>query len=612
MILKFRLLVGALSLLCLFIVSHTTFGFIERRYTLPEVIDSSTNVVFGTVESVDVQKLRAVVKVEEDVMGKSGLNKIRINLAVGQRRPGTSPEEMIKYFQKGKPVVLFYDKHSGQLNSLGHVGGKWFQCKTFIGEGKDWKDRWWTFTHIEIHMHRTFKGWTADLQKQVGEILQKTKPILANDPAPEIDKASENHIKVLIFSNRKYPAELRTLRKISKIGKYQFAYRATQDQNLPGLEKVNILWLGYRALGEGEYSLNGSSEKQIRKFVKNGGILIASGQDSDSKRGWFAGRLKGVESETQMGIHPSENAGDIFRKPNKVVTGNIYTEDSWNDWGKNFIVLATTNDRRNVAVGMLKYGKGMYLITSLHHETYFQASSNGRLMENLIHFAAKHLNAPTPKVQYASIEPNKSKSVARSVERAPIAEDKVEAILTHPSTPSKNNERSKEEDELGKRISNLQKKFSAIQTSFDQLEEESIRDEDKPDELDNKIGNLQNKFSAIRKDINQLEEESRRDFDKSQLIKPVLERSEGKEGVEEKELQPIPTELPPQQEIYKKIDEIFSKLQRKIDLFNQEITNEFSNSNSELEAIEKRLERFRKSVDDVRNSVTELDLAFEK
>jgi len=165
---------------------------------------------------------------------------------------------------------------------------------------------------------------------------------------------------------------------------------------------------------------------------------------------------------------------------------------------------------------------------------------------------------------------------------------------------------------LGKRISNLQKKFSAIQNSFDQLEEESKRDEDKPDELDNKIGNLQNKFSAIRKDINQLEEESRRDFDKSQLIKPVLERSEGKEGVEEKELQPIPTELPPQKDIYKEIDEILSKLQRKIDLFNQEITTEFSNSNAELEAIEKRLERFRKSVDDVRSSFIELDLAFEK
>ena len=123
MVLKFRWLLTAVSFLYFFCSIHPTFGFIERDYTLPEIIDSSTNIVFGTVESVDKKKLRTVVKVDQDVTGKSGLKKIRINLAVGQRRGGSSPEEMVKYFHKRDPVVIFYDKHSGQLNSVGDVGG---------------------------------------------------------------------------------------------------------------------------------------------------------------------------------------------------------------------------------------------------------------------------------------------------------------------------------------------------------------------------------------------------------------------------------------------------------------------------------------------------------
>jgi len=510
-----------------------SFGFIERHYTLQEVIDSSTNIVFGTVESVDRKRLRAVVKVDENVMGKSGLTRIRINLAVGQRRPESTPEKMIRYFRKSEPVVLFYDRHAGQLNSLGYVGGKWFQCKTFVGDGRGWQDRWWNFVHIEIYMHRTFKGRTDDLQKQVRAILQKTKPILASEPAPEFNQASENYIKILIFSNRKYPAELRTLRQISKIGNYQFAYQITYDPNLPGLERTDILWFGYRALGEDGYLLNRRAEKRIKEFVKNGGVLIVSGQDSEAiPTGWFVGKLRGVEEKTEMGIHPSKNPGDMFQKPNKIATGNIYTEDSWNSWSKPFTLLAT-NNRRNVAVGMLKYGKGMYLITSLHHETYFQASSNGRLMENLIYCAAKYLDA---------------------------------------SMPRKTNGKSK------------------------------AKREDRYDELENKIDKFQQKFRAIQKSIDQLNEVSKRELDKSRE----------KEYPREKDGQPSSTEIPPQQDYYKEINVLLSKLQRKIDLFNREIKGDFSNSKSDLQALEKRLKEFRQSVGDVKDSLTELANEIEK
>lgn len=387
------------TLLVLFFLGITakSFGYIERRYTLQEVIESCTNIVFGKVESVDSKRLRAIIKVEEDVLGKSGLEQIKINLAVGQRRPETSPEKMIRYFRVGKPAVIFYDQHSGQLNSLGHVGAKWFQCKTYVGKKwkiKDWRDKWWTFTHIEIHMHHAYKGWTVNLQKKIRETLKNMNPILGGDPSPRFKNASKNHIKILVFSNRSYATEFRVLRRISKLGKYKFACQRTYDSNLPELKQANILWIGYRGLGEDGYRLNGNSEKKIKNFVKNGGVVIVSGQDNDEggkKTNWFAGKIRGVESEVQVGIHPNRNAGVIFKQPNKVAMDDIYTEDAWNRWGKRFDVLATTNDKRNVAVGRYKYGKGLYLITSLHHQTFFQVSRSQRLIENLIYFAAEHL-----------------------------------------------------------------------------------------------------------------------------------------------------------------------------------------------------------------------------
>ncbi|MFC1713123.1 hypothetical protein ACFL6S_05615 [Candidatus Poribacteria bacterium] len=392
-----RLFTGTLFFLCLLGVCLRSYGYIERQYTLEEVIDSCTNIVYGTVESVDTKRLRAVIKVEEDVLGESGMETIKINLAVGQRRPESGPEKMIQYFREGKPAVIFYDLHTGQLNSIGHVGSKWFQCKTYVGkewEGTNWRDKWWSFTHIEVHMHQTYRGWTVNLQKKVRGMLEKQDVILARPPAPGFKKASEDHLKVLVLSERKYHTEFRTLRRISKLGEYEFACQQTYDPKLPELEQANILWIGYRSLGEDKYMLNRGTEERIKKFVQNGGVVIVSGQDNDEggkHLGWFAGKLKGVEDEIRTGIRPNKNSEDIFERPNKISVGEIYTEDSWNKGGRGFNVLANTSDGRNIAVGNYKHGKGMYILTSLHHQTFFQVSRSQRLIENLIYFGARHI-----------------------------------------------------------------------------------------------------------------------------------------------------------------------------------------------------------------------------
>ena len=67
----------------------TTPAFIEREYTIREVLDACTNIVFGEVKSVDKGRLRGVVTVEKDVKGKSELKEIKMNFATGHYKRGT-------------------------------------------------------------------------------------------------------------------------------------------------------------------------------------------------------------------------------------------------------------------------------------------------------------------------------------------------------------------------------------------------------------------------------------------------------------------------------------------------------------------------------------------
>ncbi|MBM3243050.1 hypothetical protein FJZ31_42875 [Candidatus Poribacteria bacterium] len=377
------------------IYEHKAYAFIERNYTLPEIIEACTNIVFGKVKTVNTERFLTIIVVDEDVAGKSGLSEIKINLSVGQIRPGTSPDEMIRCFKPGAPIVIFYDKHYGQLNSIGYVNGKWFQCKTFVGDDPQWTKCWWNFTHIEIYLQRTFSGRTEDLQKTVRKILKNPDAaILARPPGPTFDKASKADIKILVLSGIQYRTEFRTLCRFRKIGEYQFAFQETTTQILAGLNLANILWIGQGAIREAQYFLSDRMEKEIKNFVKNGGVVIVSGQDNDfmpDQIDWLPESIIGVQREETMDFEPTKETLDLFKRPNKIMSGQVYLENSWCQWSKKYTVLATTNNGFDMAFGMLKYGNGMYLLTSLHNETFFQVATNRRIMENLIYFAARWL-----------------------------------------------------------------------------------------------------------------------------------------------------------------------------------------------------------------------------
>ena len=131
-------------------------------------------------------------------------------------------------------------------------------------------------------------------------------------------------------------------------------------------------------------------------FVERGGVVIISGQDSDKGRpcrtGWIPEPMKGVERNGRNDFQPTPAAGMLFREPNRIQSGGVYINDTWTDWSDKYTILATTNGGKEKAVAMLKYGKGMYLVTSFQNETRTNILVNRAVMENLIHFAVKWLS----------------------------------------------------------------------------------------------------------------------------------------------------------------------------------------------------------------------------
>ena len=380
--------------MCRIEVAH---AFITRDYTLQEVLDACSNVAFGTTESVDQKRQRVIVKLDENLKGKSEFSRIKINAAVGQRTRGTSPEMLMKKFKVGLPVIIFYQREGGRLNGLGYVSGTWFQI--FGNNRRDRSRLWWEFTHIEVHMHRTFTGTTEAFQ----EVIRAT---LSGEKWPT---AREGDVKVLVLTgnsirpiqgqvpgrNLSATVEYLALRKINRVDERRVVYQQTKDKNLAGLGEAHILWIGVDEIGMDGYLLKKKTEDKIKSFVQNGGVVIASSQDSDAGKlcgnGWIPEPITGVEEAARKDFKPTKHAGDIFSKPSGVRSGSVHLDDTWTGWSSKYKILATTNSGKNIALAMLPYGKGMYLVTALQNESEQYLRANAPLIENIIHFSVKWL-----------------------------------------------------------------------------------------------------------------------------------------------------------------------------------------------------------------------------
>ena len=384
------ILIGAL------LPTHTQ-GFIEREYTIHEILDACTNIVSGKIKSVDNRRLRGIIEVKKDIKGKSHLREIKMNFATGQYRRETTPQKMVQLLKVGMPIIIFY-RQTYAIESLGYVNGTWFQTRAHGGRPATMS--WWSFTHIDPMMSRTFSGPTEDFQEIIRDILSGKKWV----------GIPKNALKVLVLTGNSTPPmwsqvpvhtntvtyEYNAIRSVPKTANQRLAYEATQDRGLPDLDKADILWLGQDEISAGGYLLNEATENRIKRFVKNGGIVIVSGQDSAyghrHKTGWLEGKLEGVERPPTREFQITRKGNTLFTKPNRIQTGQLYFDNAWTRWGKGYEIFATANNGKDLLVGARKYGKGLYIITSMCNDSRGTVAGNKKLIANLLYYAVKQLS----------------------------------------------------------------------------------------------------------------------------------------------------------------------------------------------------------------------------
>ena len=367
-------------------------AFIHREYTIHEVLDACTNIVFGKVKSVDVRRLRGVIAVEEDVKGKSNMTEIKVNFATGQYLRESTPQKMVRLLKVGMPIIVFYQQ-SGGIDSLGYVNDTWFQTRAY---GR-YSSGWWAFTHIDPFMSRTFNGSTTEFQGIVRAILAGEKWVGVPKDAVKVLALTGNGTEPMPgqvpVSTNTVTYEYSTVRSVRKAGTRTLAYEATPDRSLPGLDEVDILWLGHGELASGGYLLNKEIEGKIKGFVENGGIVIVSGQDCGAcQTGWLVGNLKGVQRPPSQDFKVTEQGVKLFSEPNPIQPGQLYIQGGWTDWDNSFEILATTNGGKDLVVGARKHGKGVYIITALQNDNQATVSGNEKLIENILYYAVNGLN----------------------------------------------------------------------------------------------------------------------------------------------------------------------------------------------------------------------------
>ncbi|MCG9130652.1 hypothetical protein J5I95_03120 [Candidatus Poribacteria bacterium] len=380
---KLQLIKRTFYLLCLLTAAlllinpPTSESYIAKRYSVPQILNESSNILFGTVSEVNTKRRTAKIKVERYLKGEAEFSEIKIRLDV-YKGEADHREEAMRLMKLDAPIIVFYLREGRRIDSLAHVSGKWFQTQT-TKQGNEWG--WWLFTHTEKYLNRdkvSRRDSTVNFQKELDAML------------------GEDAIQLHFLRTDSYREEYPAISSINSIGDRWISYDGTTNRDLPRLNKADILWLGFRTLSrDGKYRLNQEQEKRIREFVKNGGVVIASGQDSDDNRpcesGWLSEPLNGVESSQRNDFQPTSDAGELFTVPHRIRSGQLALDDSWSGWNQKYQVLATTNSGKEIVVAKLRYGKGMYLITNLRNSQKKEVSKNRPMLENLVHFAVEFL-----------------------------------------------------------------------------------------------------------------------------------------------------------------------------------------------------------------------------
>jgi len=257
-------------------------AYVEALYPLQQVLAESTVIAEGTVESHDPQKKIATVKIGKTLKGKCTYDLIRITYGGGQF---WHPEAVPKHFVKGAPTLIFYNDAKQAEMYMGR-----FFIQLYGDAGATPEKAWWSMTHIEIRMNRTFNGTVPQLSETVQNVLGgKAKPPAPDPKIPPIDKP---HVAALpahgeAVDEAKLPASF--AQRIVKIGK-------PRDAENPGAAGKGLAFQYY----EGSWTALPEFEKL--KPVKSGTFERPALQAANRPEG-FALRFTGFLEVAREGVY---------------------------------------------------------------------------------------------------------------------------------------------------------------------------------------------------------------------------------------------------------------------------------------------------------------------
>jgi len=155
-------------------------AYVEALYPLQQVLAESFVIAEGKVESHDPAKKIAAIKVGKSLKGKCTYDVIRVTYGGGQF---WHPEGIPKHFVKDAPVLIFYNEGRQAEVYLNR-----FFIQLYGDAGAPPDKAWWSMTHIEIRMNRTFNGTVEELTDTVAKCLAgKMKPPPPDPKIPPID-----------------------------------------------------------------------------------------------------------------------------------------------------------------------------------------------------------------------------------------------------------------------------------------------------------------------------------------------------------------------------------------------------------------------------------------
>ncbi len=224
-------------------------------------------------------------------------------------------------------------------------------------------------------------------------------PLIYTPVVPRIKpyKKHELPFKVLALTGNMTQEEFPVLEQFERIRDRRIICEQVKDLRTHQIARTHLLWIGHGEIYKDGYRLNIDAEHRIKNFVSRGGIVVVSGQDISNMRrrrqsvGWIPEPLIGVEHEEtlEFTVTGDGKKSRIFKEPYKIQSGQIKLDDMWEDRLNKYTLLAKANGGDEGVILLLRFQKGLYIVTSLKNETESDVQINQAMMENLLYFSVR-------------------------------------------------------------------------------------------------------------------------------------------------------------------------------------------------------------------------------